>query len=212
MKKILIASTASVLLALHAPSVLAQSASGAVPIQSAVDMPEQRQALRTFLSCVAEARPRWARQTLSHAYLSDDQARSAASVLGGNDTCLRGRDAELTFRTSSVVANLAEHFLRSDIPKADFGKVEAALSTVSPLNASEDFALCVVARNPAAARDLVLSDFGSQAESRSLRQLIANVKPCVNQGEQLNIDEQALRALASMALYRGLTTALNTAQ
>jgi hypothetical protein len=83
-----------------------------------VDPVEQRQALQSFLSCVAKARPSWARQALSYAYLSKEQARSAAEVLDGNDTCLRGRDAELTFRTSSVVAGLAEHFLRSQMQRA----------------------------------------------------------------------------------------------
>ena len=210
MKKILKASVGAVLIALQAASVQAAAGSAAVPVQPAVDSPEQRQALRNLLSCVAEARPRWARQTLSHPYLSDAQANSAAAVLGGRDSCLRGEDAELTFRTSSVVANLAEHFVRSDIEKADFAKIEAAVSTIPPLNGSEDFALCVVARNPAAARDLTLSDFGSEAESRAIKQLAANVKPCTIMTEQIEVDEQALRALASIALYRGLTTALKS--
>jgi len=198
------------LLALQAASAQAQIAPTVVPIQPVVDSAEQRKALRTFTSCLAEARPRWARQTLSYAYLSSEQARSAAAALSGNDTCLRGRDVELTFRTSSVVANLAEHFLQSEMQKADFAEVEAALATVSPLNASEDFALCVAARNPAAARDLALSDFGSEAEARAVQQLGVYLQPCMNKGEQLMIDAQALRALASTALYRSMTMALKS--
>ncbi len=200
----------TVLLAFQAASVQAQPTSPAVAIQPVVDSPEQRQALRSFLACLAEARPRWARQTLSYAYLSDAQARSAATALSGKDSCLRGRDAELTFRTSSVVANLAEHFVRSEIQKANFAEVEAALSAMAPLNASEDFALCVVARDPAAARNLALSDFGSEDETRAVQELAVNLKPCMNKGEQLTVDVQALRALASMALYRGMTTASKT--
>jgi hypothetical protein len=200
----------TILLAFEAASVQAPPASTAAPIQAFVDLPEQRQALRSLVACLAEARPRWARQTLSYAYLSDAQARSAAAALSGKDSCLRGQDAELTFRTSSVVASLAEHFLRSEILKADFAKVKAALSTMPPLNASEDFALCVVARDPDAARDLALSNFGSEAETQALQQLVLNLKPCINQREQLTVDMQAIRALASIALYRGMTVALNT--
>lgn len=196
-------------LAFQAASVQAQPATP-VPIQPVIDTPEQRQVLRSLLSCIAEARPRWARQTLSYAYLSDAQARSAARALAGKDNCLRGQDTEVTFRTSSVVANLAEHFVRSEIGKADFARVRAALSTITPLNASEDFALCVVSRKPAAARDLVLSDFGSEAETRAIQQLRVSLKPCENPGEQLTFDVQALRALASLALYRGTTTALQS--
>jgi hypothetical protein len=197
----------TLLLALQTPSVQAQSGYTAVPIQPVVDTPEQREALRSLLTCLAEARPRWARQTLSYAYLSDAQARSAAAVLGGSDACLRVKEAELTFRTSSVVANLAEHFVRSDIKKADFAQVEDALSTAPPLNASEDFALCVAARDAAAARDLALSNYGSETEAGALRRLAVHLKPCMNKGEQLTVDMQALRALASVALYRGITKA-----
>jgi hypothetical protein len=58
------------------------------------------------------------------------------------------------------------------------------------------------------ARCRELSNFGSDAEVRASKQLAANFKPCMNKSEQLTVDMQALRALASMALYRGVTTAV----
>jgi hypothetical protein len=133
-----------------------------------------------------------------------------SALLGGKDSCLRGGDAELTFRTSSVVASLAEHFVRTEFQKVGLAQRKAALLTATPLNNSEDFALCLVAREPAAAMALALSDFGSETETRTLQQLVAHMEPCSNKGEQLTVDVQALRALASIALYRGMTTALKT--
>jgi hypothetical protein len=97
---------------------------------------------------------------------------------------------------------LAEHFLRSDIQGVDFERVEKALLTVEPLNGSEDFALCVAARNPSAARELTFSDPGSAAEAKAAAELSSQVPPCIKPGENLTVDQQSLRALMSTALYR----------
>jgi hypothetical protein len=161
--------------------------------------------LRALTACLAEQRPRWARRTLSQPYLSSAQARIAAQALSGSDTCVRGAEAEFTFRTSSLVASLAEHYLRAEIGSVDFARLAVALSTLPPLNVSEEFALCVSARNPTAARDLALSEFGSAAEAETGRQLADAVQLCTLERERLTVDLQALRALAATALYRGVS-------
>jgi len=197
------------LLAVGAASVQAQPLSPTVPVQPSVDSVETRQALRDLSVCLAEARPGWARRTLSHPYLSESQARVAAESLRGTDNCIRGPEAELTLRTSGMVGSLAEHFLRAEIGRVDLARLGAALATMPPLNASEDFALCVAARHPAAARALALSEPGSDAEMQAVGQIARGIGPCTNQGEQLTVDLQALRALTSTALYRGVTSVLS---
>ena len=197
------------LLAIGTAFVAAQPALSTVPIQPSVDSAEQRQALRDFSACLARNRPRWARQMLARPYLSNAQARQASEALSGGDRCITARDdVAITFRTSSLVASLAEHFVRADIERVDFARVTAVLRSMAPLNVSEDFAFCVAARNPAAARDLVLSELGSTAEADAARQLAGGVERCTEPGEDLTVDLQALRALASAALYRGVTTVL----
>lgn len=193
------------LLALSAASVQAPAAP--VVVQPSVDSAEQRQALRSLTACLAQARPRWARQTLSRPYLSEAQASAAAEALSGRDTCLPANEAEIPFRTSGLVGSLAEHFVRKDLDSSDFNKVAAALATATPLNASEDFALCLAARNPAGARRLALSEPGSGEETEAARQLAAHVAPCTQDGEQLTVDLQSMRALVATALYRGIRTA-----
>jgi len=135
-----------------------------------IDTPQELQTLRDLSACLAKSRPQWARQTLAHPYLSDDQARQAAQALRGHDMCVPD-ETEVTFRTSGLVGGLAEHFLRSDIQRADFSRLTGALATITPLNVSEDFALCVAVRDPAAARDLSLSEPGSAAESQAAQKL-----------------------------------------
>lgn len=177
----------------------------APPIQPSVDSPEQRQMLRAFTTCLAEQRPAWARRTLAHPYLSPAQARTASEVLNGRDTCLRGPEAQFTFRTSSLVASLAEHYLRTELDSVEGNRLVAALNTLPPLNVSEEFALCVSSRNPAAARNLALSEFGSEEEADAGRQLAGAVEACTLESERLTVDLQALRALAATALYRGVS-------
>ena len=198
----------ALLLALSSAAVGAQPSTRTVPIQPSVDSVQSRQAFRSLSVCLAELRPRWARRMLEQPYLSDDQARIASYALGGSDNCTPGSEAEFTFRTSSMVASLAEYFLASEIGRVDFTRLESVLSTMAPRNASEDFALCVASHDPEAARDLALSELGSAAETEAARRLAVHLSPCINQGQQLAVDLQALRALASTALYRGVRTML----
>ncbi|MDB5672196.1 MAG: hypothetical protein JWO25_3155 [Alphaproteobacteria bacterium] len=196
------------LIAATAAPLAAQPAAPAATVQPSIDTAAERQALRLLSSCLATSRPRWARQALAQPYLSKDQARVATEAISGQDKCVHGPQAEFVFRTSTLVGSLAEHFLATDLEKADSKRVAAALNSASPLNASEDFGLCVAAGNPAAARRLSLSDPGSPAEAEAVGQLSARLKPCFAAGETPSVDLQALRALVSTALYRAVTSVL----
>jgi hypothetical protein len=178
------------------------------PVQASPDSPGQRKALQRLSACLARARPNWARNTLSHPYLSDAQAMDAAQALRGRDNCMPGDDTEFTFRTSGMVGSLAEHFLKDEMDRADSARLASRLASLAPLNVSEDFALCVAARDPAAARELALSEPGSDAEARAAGRLGAFVEPCTRPGEDLTVDLQSLRALVATALYRGVTAVL----
>jgi hypothetical protein len=144
---------------------------------------------------------------LSYPYLSDAQASVAAQLTSGRDNCLGAPEVAVAFRTSGVVGSAAEYFLHSDLAKTDAQRLANALSTVAPLNVSEDFALCIAARNPLAARDLAFSDPGSADEVKAASIVSASVPSCTKPGEKLDVDLQSLRALVATALYRGLTAA-----
>jgi len=200
-------------LCLAAVFALAAASAGAQPpappaaVQPSPDSPAQRQGLRSLTDCLANARPRWARRLLSRPYLSDAQAADAALALSGSDTCITAQ-AEITFRTSSMVGSLAEHYLRAETERVRSDALAGALFRLAPRNASEDFALCVASRNQAAARALALSDPGSAAETAAAGQVAVHVAPCTNDNEQLTVDLQSLRALVAIALYRASATVL----
>lgn len=207
----MVRSLLAALLATAGAAIQAQATTPAVAVQPNLDSAEELQRLRDFSACVAESRPRWARRTLSFGYLSDDQAREAAQALTGTDSCIQG-ETEVVFRTSGLVGGLAEYFLRSEIERADSERLTNALATVAPLNASEDLALCVAVRNPAAARELAFSEPGSAVETRAAGQLASHMPPCIERGEKPTVDLQSLRALMSTALYRGVTAVLAGAE
>jgi hypothetical protein len=175
-------------------------------MQPSPDSAQQRKASQKLTACLAEARPRWARAVLARPYLSDGQAWDASRALSGRDSCTRG-DSEITFRNSLMVGSLAEYFLRREAERVDSARLAQKLSTLPPRNVTEDFALCVASRNPAAARDLALSEPGSADEDIAARKVFAYVDPCTRETEQLTVDLQALRALVAAALYRGVTAA-----
>jgi hypothetical protein len=201
------------LAALLAASAVSVQAQPRVTIEPSPDSAEQRKGLQKLTSCLAEARPRWARGTLSRPYLSDAQRQDASLALTGKDGCtpgLEGEETEVTFRTSGMVGSLAEHFLRKDIQRADAARLAEKLSSLPPLNVTEDFALCVASRNPAAARDLALSEPGSAAEDAAARKVSTYLESCTTDTEKLTVDLQALRALVATALYRGVTAVLGS--
>ena len=142
--------------------------------------------------------------------MSQAQASDAAVALTGRDTCITGPEVDVTFRTSSMVGSLAEYYLGPELRRSDMRRLGTVLSTLTPLNVSEDFALCVAARNPAAARDLALSEPGSATEAQAGALLGGYVPDCTNPGERLTVDLQSLRALTSTALYRAMSR-MNTA-
>ena len=188
-----------------AVSAQAQAADLATPIQPSVDTAQQRQSLRTLMTCVAKSRPNWARQLLAQPYLGEEQTRTAGEALSGKDRCIMKDETEMTFRTSSMVSNLAEFFLGAELPNADLERLSKSLNTIVPLNSSEDFALCVAARDPASARAIALSEPGGNDEQQAADKLAAQVQPCVIKGEQPTVDLQSLRGLMSIALYRAMT-------
>jgi hypothetical protein len=198
---------------LAASAVAVQAQPPKVTIEPSPDSAEQRKGLQRLTSCLAEARPRWARGTLARPYLSDAQYKDASLALTGKDGCtpgVEGVETEVTFRTSGMVGSLAEHYLRRDIQRADAARLAEKLSTLPPLNVTEDFALCVASRNPAAARDLALSEPGSAAEDAAARKVATYLESCTTDTEKLTVDLQSLRALVATALYRGVTAVLGS--
>jgi len=77
------------------------------------------------------------------------------------------------------------------------------------MNVSEDFALCLAARDPSAALDLASTDPGSPAETQAADRVADGLSYCSKPGERIGVDVQALRALVATALYRAVTASIS---
>lgn len=200
--------TAHPVAALMIAAAVPLSAQSAAPqLRPPLDSARERQALRKLTLCFAQTRPRWARTMLSYPYLSGDQASVAAQIVSGHDNCLGAPEVPVAFRTSSVVGFAAEHFVQAEMARVDVRHLGSALNTAAPKNVSEDFALCLAARDPTASLGLASSDPGSASETRAAGEVAAGVPYCSKPGEKFDVDVQALRALVATALYRAVTAA-----
>lgn len=200
------------LAAVFAATGIAGAVQGAAPastLQPSADSTADRTAVRAFSKCLAQMRPRWAREVLTQPYLSKGQTDLLEQINVGDDSCSGTGSAEFTLRYTSIIAGLAEQFIAEDLARVGLKRVSAELARIPSRNTSEDFALCVVARHSQAARDLVVSSPGSAAERAAGDQLALAVKPCTNPGESGVVDLQSLRALAATALYRGVVRAID---
>lgn len=194
----------SVILAVFATSLATWQVPAPPPTLSpAVDSAKERAELRTLGLCLADARPEWARQTLASPYLGDRQTADAGKALSGSDTCLKGDQQEFTFRTSGIVASLAEAQLRRGLDAVASDALTQSMRDVPAANSSEDFALCLATRDPQAARTLAFSEPGSAEETAASARFAAHIRSCTARGEALAVDQQALRGLVTIALYRG---------
>ena len=189
-----------------AVSAQAQAAALATPIQPSVDTVQQRQSLRTLMTCVAKSRPNWARQLLAQPYLGEEQTRTAGEALSGKDRCIMKDETEMTFRTSSMVSNLAEYFLGAELTNADLERLRGRSTRIAPLNSPRKISPCALRREiPLRLRAIALSEPGGNDERQAADKLAAQVQPCVIKGEQPTVDLQSLRGLMSIALYRAMT-------
>lgn len=199
------------LAALFVATSVAQGAAPAASLQPNADTTADRTAVRALSMCLAQARPRWAREVLAQPYLSKGQTDLLETIGSGDDRCTGSRPIEITLRHTSIVAGLAEQFIKEDLGQVNIKRVSAELNRIPSRNASEDFALCLVARRSKVAQDLVMSSPGSDAERTAGEQLAQGVPSCTNPGEAGVVDLQSLRALAATALYRGVRQAINPA-
>ncbi|WP_126004133.1 hypothetical protein [Sphingomonas koreensis] len=198
------------LAALFVATSISGAGQGAAPapvLQPGADSTADRTATRTFSRCLAQARPRWAREVLAQPYLSKGQTDLLETINSGHDNCSGSKATKIVLRHSSIVAGLAEALINEDLARVGLKRVSVELNRLPSRNASEDFALCVVARRSQAAKDLVTSTPGSDAERIAGQQLALGVKPCTNPGETGVVDLQSLRALAAAAIYRGVRRA-----
>lgn len=167
--------------------------------------------MNQFARCVANQRPRAAIALVSLPYLGTEQSASAVKLVGGEEDCLGIGDRELRFKPPLIVGGLAEQLVLANKNKADLnrlsGLTDEALSKSggAPRTVAEDFAQCVVRRDPKSAADIIRTKPTSKEEAAIIKQVTPHLGPCLISGQTISLTKPAVRSSLAVGLYRLLS-------
>jgi len=170
--------------------------------------PVVRRVANQFARCVADTRGNWAQQLLELPFTSESQIKQLHDRLGGWDDCLATYQFNLKLNEVSLLGGMAEKLTIKRFKAGDssrFGSVtddQLFASAAAPRNTSEDFAMCLVRKNPRAVRALIEAVPTSGEETASLNQLIPHLSTCVPSGMNLKLNAGTIRSYSAYGLYR----------
>lgn len=168
------------------------------------------QVLQTFARCFARQRERATEAIVQLPYMSQEQETQLRRILSTYEDCLGDNEVSLRFPTQLLVGGMAEHFIvrrygRVDISSlAPMSDEAVAASAFAGRNAYETLSLCVIRRDPAAARALIATGPRTPDEQAAFSRIIPNLAPCVPADFQMTFSRSALRALIATGIYRVL--------
>ena len=177
---------------------------------NASDVDRGRVAMRQFAQCVLSRNPAGAERALAMpiggAYY---QAINKLAV----DECLSG--GTMKFKAPAMRGALFAEMYRRKYRAADPGlvaePVDFAAATGSDGNgmvqaAMDSFADCVVRRDPADARAILLRSTASKEQDKAFAAVYPHLGPCLAQGQQLTLNKVALENAFAEVLYREAAT------
>jgi hypothetical protein len=166
--------------------------------------------LYNYGACLAKARRKQVELFLATFPFTAKSDRTARKIV--SDECLR--EGELSFPSETLRGPLYQELYRIDFggnapanvasaPKLDYALSHGQPAAVDPIHANlRTFADCTVRRDPAAARDLVLSNVGSAGESAALQRMMAPMSSCIVQGDTIKMTRPLIRSAVAEVLYR----------
>jgi hypothetical protein len=156
--------------------------------------------LNSFSRCVARMSPRTAERILSLPLLSPEQTARVVRDVDAFGSCDGYTQGVLTRTPRALVSGLAEQMFLQGHAGSDAGILVAA-STAKPRNLTEDLALCVVRRNPIAARALINTVPASGEEWSAARLLAPDLGACAPKDATLRLDGLSIRTYVAAGLY-----------
>lgn len=148
---------------------------------------------------------------LDLAYLSPEQDSAVKKLNRTLADCLGFAIGSIRFTAPAMVGGMAEELVLNRYGNANLPRVatlsEEAMfaSSFKPRNDGEDFAQCVARGNPAGAFALLQTEVGSDAETKAVKTLVPVLGGCLVAGQNLNLNNDTVRAIAAVGLYRILS-------
>ncbi|MGQ0588328.1 MAG: hypothetical protein ACT4N8_02185, partial [Sphingosinicella sp.] len=174
---------------------------GAVRYLENPDLANSAEVMLAFARCFARQQERAAESVVRLPYQGQEQATAVRRLIDREESCLGDNSVQLRFPPQLLVGGMAEHFILRRYEGVDISALVAmddeAIARAGLLgrNAYEALSLCVVRRDPAAARALVGSLPRSSADRAVIDRIVPTLAPCIPAEFQLTFRPGALRAL-----------------
>lgn len=181
---------------------------GAVRYLENPDSANSAEVMLAFARCFARQQERASEAVVRMPYQGREQAAAVRRLIDREESCLGDNSVQLRFPTQLLVGGMAEHFILRRYEGVDISALVAmddeaiARSGLLGRNAYEALSLCVVRRDPAAARALVGTSPRSSAERTVIGRIVPNLAPCIPADFQMTFSPGALRALIATGVYR----------
>ena len=160
-----------------------------------------------FARCVASNRPAWSDQVLAMQFLSSEQLKAVGKEAGGMHICFSTGQYDLQLHSLSVLGGMAEQRIEAKFASQDVSGLSALTddqlfaSAAAPKTTTEDFALCIVRKDPAAVRRLIKSEPTSAAEAQQVKALVPHLGGCLPKGLNIKLNKQTVRAYSAVGLH-----------
>jgi len=172
-----------------------------------------RAGLNAMMRCRAENDRTLALNTLSHRYMSHEQAESLGRIFRQveyDDRCSLAKDIRYSVSTGPVAGAFAEFFLLRQYKAEDIDALgqltdlDWQKDVLKPRNANELFGRCVVRSGRREIYALIDTVPDSDEEAALIQDIVPLLGPCITDGLEVKFDKTSLRSVLAYALYRAV--------
>jgi hypothetical protein len=167
--------------------------------------------LNQYSRCYAQNNGKKAEAALALVYLSPEQDAAVKKLNRSLADCLGFSGLNIRFAAPAMVGGMAEQLVLGTYGDANLPRVAALTedamfaSSFKPRNDGEDYAQCVVRSNPTGAFAAIRTDVGSDAETAAVKALVPVLGSCLVAGQNINLNNDTVRSIAAVGLYRILS-------
>ena len=174
----------------------------------------ERAGINVVSLCMAEKRPVQAMKTLSHDFMSGEQAKSLDRFFKRffyDSSCNLTKQVETDVPSVPVIGGLAEYFLIRKYDSDDMMSLDGMIQTdwqsdlMKARNGNEMFGQCVVRADRAQVFNLVNTIPDTDSERESIQAIVPSLGPCLADGQEASFDKTSLRSILAFSLYRAVS-------
>lgn len=180
-------------------------------ISDSANDPVVSKVVNRLARCVANSKPQWADRVLALQFLSEGQTQAVHKEVSGMSDCFSTWQFDLKMNSLSLLGGFAEQRIKERFGDKDVSRLATITdeqlfsSAAAPKTTTDDFATCLVRKNPGAVRQLLASEPVSSAEAQMIKSLVPYLSVCLPSGLSIKLNRQTVRAYSAVGLYHLLS-------